>query len=249
MDGYLLKLKFNLAMLKSVIKYFCLLSFFVSNYSCENVLNKKKNCDLKSNEFVKKEFDNYSNEYKVINDSILIYTDSILKSFLTEYYAIWKVDSMICINSKKNKLVATINISIGECEECKTDDVIKILGKKINGVWYFFKGGGNLTVPRNYYGKDEMHPLTFHELSQIGRKNFLESALIKNAAGEYVVNDKWIDAHFYDNGYALPGWDEIKDKAKYDSVHWYIILHKWKEKIDTNEYKPLHRKVQPKPAV
>jgi hypothetical protein len=99
------------------------------------------------------------------------------------------------------------------------------------------------------YGKDEMHPLTFHELSQIGRKNFLESSLIKNAAGEYVVNDKWIDAHFYNNGFALKGWDIIKDKVKCDSVHWYDILHKWKEKIDTNEYKPFRRKVQPKPAV
>ncbi|MEO6903439.1 MAG: hypothetical protein ABI241_10130 [Bacteroidia bacterium] len=93
------------------------------------------------------------------------------------------------------------------------------------------------------FGKDEMHPLTFHELSQIAREEFLESALIKNAAGEYVVNDKWIDAHFYQNGYG-----DYKTKEEYDSVHWNVILKKWKVKIDTNEYKPFHRKIETKPA-
>jgi hypothetical protein len=152
---------------------------------------------------------------------------------------------MICLNSSSDKMVTTINISVGVCGDCRMDAITKLLGKKINGIWYFFEGGGTLIVPRDMYGKDAMHPLTFHELSQIARKEFLESALIKNAAGEYVVNDKWIDAHFYYNGICA----DCKTHVQYDSVHWYEILHKWKEKIDTNEYKPLHRKVQPKPAV
>jgi hypothetical protein len=151
---------------------------------------------------------------------------------------------MICLNSSSDKMVTTINISVGVCGDCRMDAITKLLGKKINGIWYFFEGGGTLIVPRDMYGKDAMHPLTFHELSQIARKEFLESALIKNAAGEYVVNDKWVDDHFYQNGFG-----NYKSKAEYDSVHWMMILQKWKYRIDTNEYKPLHRKVQPKPAV
>lgn len=220
--------------------------------ACNNI---NDNCEKKNtreskigNNYVEKKFKNYSNEYNVVRDSVNIYVDSSLTSFLGEYIWEWEVDSLICMNREENKLVATINISIDACPKCWSDEIKKILGKKINGVWYFFKGGGTLTVPRNYYGKDAMHPLTFHELSQIARENFLESALIKNSVGEYIVNDKWIDAHFYNNGFASMGWDEIKDKAKYDSVHWYDILHKWKVKIDTNEYKPFRRKIETKPA-
>ena len=98
-----------------------------------------------------------------------------------------------------------------------------------------FKGGGTLIIPRDMYGKDEMHPLSFHELSQIARKEMMESALVKKN-GEYVVSDKWVDDHFYQIGYG-----KYDNRASYDSIHWMLIQRKWKEKIDTNEYKPLRK--------
>lgn len=68
------------------------------------------------------------------------------------------------------------------------------------------------------------------------------------------MNDKWIDEHFYNAGYdsfthhrkpgmVSPGeeYQMPRDKAKTDSVHWWLITDKWKHKIDTNEYKPLRR--------
>jgi hypothetical protein len=239
-------------MLKKGIK-FILISLLLCgscNYNSNNN-DKIKISDyqLNSNNYVNNNFNKYSKIYTLLNDSIGIYVDSLLKEFQTQYRREWQLDSMLVVNSENDKLVATINITIDTCNHCEMDQVSKLLGKKINGKWYFFMGGGHLAIPRNYFGKDEYHPLTFHELSQIGRKDFLESALIKNAAGEYVVNDKWINAHFYNNGFASMGWDKIKDKAKYDSVHWYYILHKWKVKIDTNEYKPFRRKVEIKPAL
>ncbi|MEO6903432.1 MAG: hypothetical protein ABI315_09775 [Bacteroidia bacterium] len=221
---------------------FCL--FFIS--SCSNSVKKVE--EKKADFYANKNYSHYSNIYSTLIDSINIYVDSSLNEFLGETLWPWEVDSLICINSNNTKLVSTINSSSGSCKKCVSDAITKLLGKKINGKWYFFKGGGTLIVPRDLVGKDEIHPLSFHELSQIAREEFLESALIKNAAGEYVVNDKWIDAHFYNNGFASMGWNEIKDKAKYDSVHWYYILHKWKVKIDTNEYKPFRRKIEMKPA-
>lgn len=199
---------------------------------------------LKSDSYVEANFTNYSKIYTIINDSINLYVDSLLDEFSTEYTTEWQLDSMVAINSANDKLVTTINISV---DTCIMDYVSKLYGKKINGKWYFFMGE-HLAVPRNYYGKDEKHPLSFHELSQIGRKNFLESALIKNATGAYVINDKWIDVHFYDNSYTVEKWDVVKDKAKYDSAHWNCIMRKWKKKIDTNKYKPFHKKEPPKPG-
>jgi hypothetical protein len=236
-------------MLRSVISFISLICilFFAScsdSVKNRNIFSNNDGEQLSSNKYVVDNFNSYASIYSITSDSANKYSDSVLKGFSKIFGESWQIDSFICINNANDKLVATINNSNGIGSYASSDDISKLLGKKINGVWYFFKGGGTLIIPRNMYGKDEMHPLTFHELSQIGRKNFLESALIKNAAGEYVVNDKWVDDHFYQNGFG-----NYKSKAEYDSVHWMMILQKWKYRIDTNEYKPLHRKVQPKPAV
>jgi hypothetical protein len=244
-------------MLRKEIKIYYLFAFLLIYYSCSTSTNNIKNgpvCSLISNNYVHENFKLYSNEFEILNDSINIYQDSLVKSFLFIYNESWQLDSMICINSLKDRLVAAINVSYGIGKQGTSDDISKILGKKINNKWYFFMGGGNLVVPRSMYGKSEMNPLTFHELSQIARKEFLESALIKNEKGEYIINDKWIDDHFYNAGFdnfnyhKNPGmvsegeeYQLPRDKEKTDSVHWYLIIHKWTEKIDTNEYKPLRK--------
>ncbi|MES2837520.1 MAG: hypothetical protein V4667_08355 [Bacteroidota bacterium] len=194
------------------------------------------------NIYVKQNFFKYSEIYNTINDSINCYLDSGLANFKFIYKYEWRVDSLLCINNRGDKLVTTINKSNGVGKNGVSDVVSGLLGKKINGIWYFFKGGGTLIVPRDMYGKDAMHPLSFYELSQIARKNYLSGAIIKNNKGELIINDKWVDDYFYNNGFAQRGWSEIKDRPKYDSVHWFYIMDKWKHKIDTNEYKPLQRK-------
>lgn len=210
--------------------------------------------------FANNEFANNKEAYNTIVDSITYYTNSNLKEFSAEYLYNWQVDSVICINSHNDRLVAVILLSVGVFKDEVSDDATKILGKKINGNWYFFKGS-TLVIPRSNYGKTGSTPLSFHELSQIARKEMLESALIKNDDGEYVVNDKWVDAHFYNNGYYFiknpkisgvvsPGeeFQMPRDKHIADSMHWDHIMDKWKHKIDTNEYKPLKRFKKDKPV-
>ena len=64
------------------------------------------------------------------------------------------------------------------------------------------------------------------------------------------MNDEWVNSHFYNNGFytfgkhrekGLVSPDEYfkmpRDKAKFDSVHWSLILDKWNHKIDTNKFK------------
>jgi hypothetical protein len=187
-------------------------------------------------DFVKKKFKNSESIYNQLTDSIKSYSGANLSEFSAEYLYDWRLDSMMCINSKQDRLVAAILTSVGVFNNEVNDDATKILGKKINGNWYFFKGS-TLVIPRSYYGKTGSDPLTFHELSQIARKEMLESALIKNDEGEYVVDDKWVEAHFTDLG-----WGKFDNTAQYDSVHWFHIMDKWKHKIDTIEYKPLKKK-------
>ena len=134
----------------------------------------------KHDDYIINRYSTYKGEYEIINDSLRYYVSSFLKDYTSEYMYKWEVDSFVCFNSEKDKLVTSINSSSGKCNGCKMDDATKLLGKKINGKWYFFKGGGTLVIPRDMYGKDEYHPLSFHELSQIARKEmFGENCLIK----------------------------------------------------------------------
>ena len=166
-----------------------------------------------------------------------MYIDSGLVEFTPEYMYGWSVDSFVCVNSSQDRLVAmTIEIP-NSGKGFLSDDAMKLLGKKINNKWYFFRGGGTLTMPRKIYGYSESNPPSSIFLSQIARKEFLEPSLITNEAGDYIVDDKWIDDHFYYNGMCA----HCKTQAQYDSTHWDKIMRKWKEKIDTNEYKPVKR--------
>lgn len=235
MDGYLKEHLIKQDMLKGGIKIYYLLFIICSFIGCSN--NTKSNGTSKCNHYVKEHFSDFSEEYNLLNDSIKRYVASNLKSFGAEHLYEWQLDSMICINSKHNKLTAVIISSVGIFKEDVTDDATKILGKRIDNKWFFFKGGGSLAIPRSSYGKTGADPLSFYELSQIARENLLSGALIKDENGNYVVNDAWVEKHFYNNGYG-----NFSNRAAYDSVHWKIILDKWKHKIDTNEYKPLQKK-------
>ncbi len=206
----------------------------------------KKN---KQDNYVDSKFEKYQKEYLIAGDSLQFYAYSLLSEFKGEYMWSWQIDSLICLNSKNDKLFTTVNLSSGVNKDAVSDEIIELLGKKIKNKWYFMHGSA-LVIPRNMYSKDEMHPLSFHELSQIARKEmFGENALIKKD-GEYIVNDAWVEEHFYNNGFYTFGKHKTpgmvtpeeyfkmpRDKEKFDSVHWSLILDKWNHKFDTSEYK------------
>ena len=140
MDGYLKKLKMSkTGLLRRGIKIvFCCLLFFIS--SCSNSVKEVE--EKKADVYVIKNYSHYASIYSTLNDSIHLYIGSLLKDFGGHYLWPWEIDSLVCIDSPNTKLVATINISSGSCKECVSDEIVKLLGKKINGVWYFFEGGG-----------------------------------------------------------------------------------------------------------
>jgi hypothetical protein len=198
---------------------FSSLVFFLFCTSCSNESDK-------GNKYVRENFSKYENEYSIIKDSVNMYTDSLLKDFVGEYMWKWRIDSLLFLDSKKEKLVATILISSGADKEAVSDEILKILGKKVNGRWFFFHGGGALIVPRDMYGASEMNPLSFGKLSQIARQEVMIGGL-----GDSV--DSWINGHFEYNGMCA----HCKTHAQFDSTHWQKITEKWKARIDTNEFK------------
>lgn len=75
----------------------------------------------------------------IIKDSVQIYADSLLKTFQSEFISEWELDSMVCINSKNDKLVAIVLYSSGAGKGVVGDDAEKMLGKKINSNCFFFR--------------------------------------------------------------------------------------------------------------
>ena len=219
-------------MLKKEIRLFIIVVIFLL-YACQNDKGKAKQS---TNKYVAEHFGTYQPIYNQITNCIKVCLDSMVSSYSTEYYDEWHVDSLLCINSESDKLVTTVNQSSGVGSNAGSDQIEKLLAKKINGKWYVFKAGEALTVPRDFYGRDSLHPINFYELSQIARKEFLEGALKEQADGSYEVNDEFIDYHFY-NGYG--GTERTKEQK--DSIHWTLIRGQWKYRIDTNEYKPLRK--------
>src|SRR5687768_8525256 len=68
-------------------------------YSCADNKSKSKN-------YLETNYKNYSSIHDLIKDSVNIYIDSLLEEFTPEYIYGWTVDSLVCINREKDKLVA-----------------------------------------------------------------------------------------------------------------------------------------------
>lgn len=205
------------------LKVLTILFFFLC--SCSN----KTELDT----YVDDNFKNYSILHELIKDSVEYYVKSNLSDFIGEYFWKWQVDSLVCVNSANDKLVTTINISSGISREAVSDEILKLLGIKKNNKWYFFHGGGALIVPRDMYKKTEMEPLSFHELSQIARKEFMNGSIKKGIGSAYVTDDRWINSHFEYNGIC----GHCRTKKQFDSTYWELIKDKWNHRIDTTKLK------------
>ncbi len=195
-----------------------------------------------SKEFIDANFKDYEPVYNLLLDSSNFYVESALKTFGGEYTSNWFLDSMICINSTNDKLVGILISSKGNGSENFIDMATKILGKQIDGKWYFWKGIETFAIVREEFGYSENNAPPVIVLSSLARHYLLTSALVKQQSN-YEVNDEWINKIFYTTGY-----DPTYTKEQSDSLHWHLIMDKWNHKIDTNEYKPLKKFHKDKPT-
>lgn len=209
-------------MFQNVNKSLVLISPFLLLGSCGNI----------QEDYINNNFNDYADEYKIINDSVRFYVNSELEEYKNLYMQEWEIDSLVLFNKEKDKLYTTINNSSGIGKYGTSDAITELIGEKINGKWYFIQGA-SLVVPRDMYGKDEYHPLTFKELSQIARKEMFGDVLSKSN-GKFIVNEYWMNELFYNNGFGRSTWSFPKYKNQYDSVRWFYITDKWKHKLDTH---------------
>lgn len=101
-------------------------------------------------------------------------------------YSSFRVDSLICFNKGKNKLVTCILES--GCNEDYGDGIHFLYGAKIKSEWFIYRGA-YIFLPRENYQDDIHTPLSFEKLHEIAMKEVFNGYLIKNKNGEWEVNE------------------------------------------------------------
>lgn len=90
----------------------------------------------------------------------------------------YMIDSLICFNNNKDKLIGSILVRCNT-NDCLQDDIILIYGLEINNLWYFIYGP-TITLPREIYQKEIKTPITFDKLHTIALKEVYHNYLTKN---------------------------------------------------------------------
>ena len=218
--GFLNKKLNKKDMLHQRNKILVLLFITLLSWQCQRVkYNKKKmhtirkECMVKSQEIIGKK--EYWQIYNNINDSINNWIKH--KLGLYKYYKSFKVDTILCINSAKNKLITGILLKCVS-DECSQDDIIYFNGVKIKSKWYFFDGP-SLVLIRKYYQKNIHKPLSWEIMEQIAADQLYRGYLNKDGS----INDNF----FYD--LTSGAWGEANTQAEWDSIYLEIIKENWQK--------------------
>lgn len=151
-------------------------------------------------------------------------TNGLFGTSVSCNYSEFQVDSLLCFNREKNKMVTCILES--ECKEDHGDGIHFLYGVKIIEKWYFFKGP-YLFLPRGMYiSKDkDNEPLSFTRLHEIAMKNIYNGYLKKDANGQWVIDDSF----FLD--LTSKAWCfKCTQQAEWDSAYLSFVKRNWKKK-------------------
>ncbi|WP_341226724.1 hypothetical protein [uncultured Arcticibacterium sp.] len=168
--------------------------------------------------------------YKLINDSLNVYSENRLTSFMSIHTFPYLVDSVICLNEEKNKLIGAILIQCNK-PECKQDDIEYLYGAKIKEKWYFFTGP-TLVIFR----KKQNTPNTFEELSNLAYKNIFRHYLKRKENGELEINEKFFDSmENKNNPVVSTGYGPCYECKTFEEYVMYLVQKNWSRR-DTTDY-------------
>ncbi|MBV4357206.1 hypothetical protein [Pinibacter aurantiacus] len=216
-------------MLLRETKLFGATIFLLLCFSCKNKSTVSWDTERYKN-YSKKEVGEYmyNSIYEAINDSMHIWGSNKIGN-----QSIWnfnyKLDSVLCFNKEKNKLISAFLVRCNQ-QNCLQDDVHFFYGIKMNGLWYFFKGP-DITLPREYYQKDTHTPLSFEKLHELAMNNIFIGYLKKKDKGffgnlfgktEWEINDD-----FFSDLSSAAWCAHCKTQQQWDSTFLDVVKRNW----------------------
>jgi hypothetical protein len=174
---------------------------------------------------------NYDSITKRCMDTIVMWKiNSVYGSIDTTYNTTF-LDSLLCFNTKKNRVITCILIQhTGENRRAISDGMDYLFGEKINKQWYFFTGG-SFVIPRTMAKehKNLAQPLSYGELHEIALKEIYSGYL--NGNGE--INESWFTYHFENAAFGI-----FENQPSQD---WILKGKRFSNKKDFFEYMHLLR--------
>jgi hypothetical protein len=221
-----------MVMLHRVNKIIVLL-IILNFISCNN---EQKELKEKRNEAINKSisiigYDSYYDVYNKANDSIIVWVENQLASYLGKRLNDCQLDSLICFNNNADKCVMAILTRATFFNDAVIDNINIFNGVRIKTSWYFFSGG-TLVLPREYYQEDIHTPLSFEKLKELAMKNIFGTYLKNGKNGELEINDK-----FFSDLTSGAWCTDCETQEEWDSVYLSVIRKNW-EKRDNTVYYP-----------
>ncbi len=189
-------------MLRLGIKIGGVLILLCTLFTCKNNLNtavRDKRILYKAHSIKQIGNKAYLNVWNAARDSVKTYIDNHLVRFTTYNNHVWYLDSLVSFNKKADRCVMAL--SYQDNPSSPSDCMEYLYGAKINGKWYFFLGGGQFVLPRDYYQTNVRVPLNIEQFNDIATDNIFNGYLKKDAAGKWEINDAFFVAHFEDVGW------------------------------------------------
>jgi hypothetical protein len=129
----------------------------------------------------------------------------------------YQIDTLICFNNAKDKLITTLNSSIStKAEDTFSDQILYIYGTKIRGRWYFFSGPG-MVIQR-----EKNKPSSFIKLHELAVDYVFQHYLYQDKTGVLKINDSFF-SDFTSAAWGVSGWPKPKTKYDYDKVYLWSM--------------------------
>lgn len=189
-------------------------------FSCTNGIDREDKFDLffkKSKNTIGLEYDSV---FKSALDSLKNWrSNKISKYSYLELYP-YRLDSLLCFNSFKNKLVGALLINDNNKNKNSGDALIHFYGLKINSRWYFFSGE-TIVLLRELYQKDTSIPLGFSKLHEIAMNEIFK---------DYLTQDNKINEKFFSSFKKGPYNTGLKDEKTLEFEYLSYCKELWVEK-------------------
>ncbi len=143
--------------------------------------------------FISKNFNNYSNIHAEIENLIFIRIKNFNKTVTGQLFRQYKVDNLLVFNNDTTKLYTTINSKAGINEIGSSDLIQSLYGVKIDGKWLVFIGHQNLIAMRDGYKYNKYEPFTWDEISFMAHEQMFGKYLSFDWKGKLSINKNMVD--------------------------------------------------------
>ncbi len=143
--------------------------------------------------FISKNFNNYSNIHAEIENLIFIRIKNFNKTVTGQLFRQYKVDNLLVFNNDTTKLYTTINSKAGINEIGSSDLIQSLYGVKIDGKWLVFIGHQNLIAMRDGYKYNKYEPFTWDEISFMAHEQMFGRYISIDKSGALIINYNQLD--------------------------------------------------------